>query len=37
MTVDFMASVDTDTITREAVNQLLGEYQTTYELVTRSC
>jgi ketosteroid isomerase-like protein len=31
MTVDFMASVGTEAITREAVDQLLGEYQSTYE------
>ncbi|GAA0447795.1 nuclear transport factor 2 family protein [Streptomyces sp. NPDC046215] len=31
MTVESMASVGTEAITREAVDQLLGEYQTTYE------
>jgi ketosteroid isomerase-like protein len=31
MTVDFMASVGTDAISREAVEQLLVEYQSTYE------
>ncbi|MEU6576355.1 nuclear transport factor 2 family protein [Streptomyces sp. NPDC046805] len=31
MTVEFMASVGTDAITREAVEQLLGEYQSSYE------